>query len=170
MLRLATALLRDPIEAEDVVVDVMLELVPRFATVEPTALPAYARRAVRHTCIDLMRQRARRDSRRALRGTAGLGLASGEGTPVEALAANQTLPEDKVIAVEQDQLAIEAIADLPAPAREAVRLYYGMGFTYDEVAERMSKSRSWVARALLQARDAVGERLRRADEEVSHGV
>ncbi len=170
MLRLATALLRDGVEAEDVVIEVMIELVPRLSEVAPTALPAYARRATRHACIDLIRRRDRRDSRRALKGTVGLGFDGGEGTPIEALPAQQTLPEGKVIGVEEDRLAVAAIADLSAPIREAVRLYYGMGLTYEEVAEQLSMSRAWVGRALLQARNAVGAKLRQAEDEVSHGT
>lgn len=170
MLRLATALLRDSIEAEDVVVEVMIDLVPRLSEIAIASLPAYARRATRHACIDLIRRRDRRDSRRALQGTASLGFANEEGTPIEALAAQETLPEGKMIKVEEDRLAIAAVASLPAPVREAVRLYYGMGFTYEEVAEQMTMSRSWVGRALLQARDAVGDGLRRAEDEVSHGA
>ncbi|MCP4872365.1 MAG: sigma-70 family RNA polymerase sigma factor [Proteobacteria bacterium] len=171
MLRLASALLRDRIEAEDVVVDVMIDLVPRLSEIDPEALQSYVRRSTRHACIDLMRRRDRRDSRRALRGTASLRvLDGGEGTPIEAIPSHETLPDDKVIGVEEDRIAVAAIADLPAPIREAVRLYYGMGFTYEEVAEQLDKSRAWVGRALLQARDAVGAKLRQAEDEVSHGA
>jgi RNA polymerase sigma factor (sigma-70 family) len=169
MLRVAAAVLHDEIEAEDVVIEVMLQMVPHLDQIAPGALHAYARRAARHACIDLMRRRHRRDSRRALGATVGLGE-GGEGTPIEALPAHQTLPEGTVIRRQQDALAAEAVGALSVPVQEAVRLYYGMGHTYHEIAERMDRSRSWVARALLQAREAVAVRVREGDEEGTHGV
>ena len=162
LLRLAACVLRDHTEAEDAFIDSMARLLPALRTFDhPDKFASYARRVVRNHCVDLLRRRVERDSRRALRDTArATGPWEDAGAYVERLAAAGRGPEQELLRVEQLLLVRQAVEELGEPGRSVVRLVYGQGLTYQEVAEQLSLSRSKVKRTLSTTRCLLAVRLR----------
>ena len=67
LLNVAQRILGDPIEAEDVTIEVLARLLPRLQEFDSEGhFAAYARASVRNAAVDRARQRSFRDARRAL--------------------------------------------------------------------------------------------------------
>ncbi len=149
MLRYATAIVRDPVEAEDVVIEAMMSVLRNLPNVQPEAVLRYARRAVRSRGVDFLRRPAYQAARR--------------GPPAEvtdeSFRDDGTLPEGKVAAIESDRVVREIVAAEADDVQEALRMHFGMAMSYSEIAEALDKHRSWVARAIQRVRGQVAERI-----------
>ncbi len=163
LLRLAAWVLRDPVAAEDVFIEVMTRLIPRFAEFDSgTRLVAYSRRAVRNQCIDTLRNKSARDSRIAMEATdrvATLRAVPG-GRVIEEIAHARENPEGDYAAAERVALLRDAMGDLGEPARTIVHLFYDQALTYEQISDRLGISVSGVKRHLGGARSLLAARLR----------
>ncbi len=162
MLRLANRVLRDSAAAEDAFVEAMSRVLPRIGDFpEPRAFLAYVRRSVRNASIDLRRTRSHRDSQRALKDTRRLeGRSEIRTDPLtERLPHPGPNPEVDAVQNERARRVNEAVEALKEPGRTIVRNFYVDGLSYDEIAERLSISRTTVKRQLSAARSTLAARL-----------
>lgn len=168
LLRLASAILSDPVAAEDAFVEAMARVLPRIGELEsPRAFSTYARRAVRNAAVDLRRSRSRRDARRALVHSEQLRRSRPDDpTPAaERLPASDPSPERSLLLAEEHERLNGAVEELKEPGRSMVRLTYRDGLTYAEVAARLGLSTTTVKRQLAAARVALAARLLREGDE-----
>ncbi|MEW6755379.1 MAG: sigma-70 family RNA polymerase sigma factor [Candidatus Latescibacterota bacterium] len=137
----------DAAQAEDVTQDAFLSLWVNLGRIRSeTHLLPYLYRIVRNLCHDQLR---RRQQRRILAHRAdAIGLAHALARP----------PPDEVVYWQQVYGHVRsAMARLPAAHREVLRLRFGEGFTYEQVAEASGvdvgtvKSRLHYARRMLLA-------------------
>ncbi len=162
MLRLANRVLRDPAAAEDAFVEAMSRVLPRIGDFpEPRVYLAYVRRAVRNASIDLRRTRHHRDSHRALKDTRRLeGRSEIRTDPLtERLPHPGPDPELDAAQKQRARRVNEAVEALKEPGRTIVRDFYVAGFSYQEIAERLSISTTTVKRQLAAARSTLAARL-----------
>lgn len=133
----------DPVEAEDVVQEVMT----RLATAAPPAsLPAWLTAVTYRCALDLKRRRARR----AQPGELGDPIAPGLG------------PRDAAAQAELARAALRALESLDEPYRRALQLRFCEGKSFPEIAADMKSlertTRTWVGRGLTRLRAAMLER------------
>ncbi len=167
LLRLATAILRDPVAAEDAFVEAMSRVLPRIGELDsPAAFTTYARRAVRNAAVDLRRSRSRRDARTALTHSDQLRRSrpSDFSSVVERVPDRGPGPERAILLAEQHERLNEAVAELKEPGRSVLRAYYREGLTYAEIAANLDMSVTTVKRQLGAARAALAARLCREGE------
>jgi len=137
--QVAYRLLRDPLEAEDVLQEVFLKVVEHAHRFEPQAsVRAWLHRITANHCLNLLRRRHPQES---LDQDDAPGLASAGATPLEAL-------EERDLSRQLEQL-LEA---LPENQRRALVLKRFAGLTYQEIGEEMGLSPQAVDGLLKRAR------------------
>ncbi len=151
MLRAATAILRDPAEAEDATLVALERVLPRLRDFEPPeGFVRYLRRAVRHAAVDALRIRSR--------GPRPLGLGE-PGSPGERRDEAPD-PEAATASTERRAQIWRQVEALPEPDRTLVQLHYRDGLPLDQAAERVGVSRSTAKRRLRAARLVLAQRLK----------
>ncbi len=145
LVRVATALLREPDAAEEVAQDVMLELWRRRHVLDAgVSLRGYLLRSIRNRALNHLRHM------RVRRATQG---------DVEALY-DAPLPADQPIAAEELATAARvAVADLPPRCREIFELSRVDGLKYSEIAEALGISPKTVEAQMGKALRILRERL-----------
>ena len=163
LLNLAHRIVVDPIEAEDVVIEVLARLIPRIAEFETTGhFVGYARTCVRNQAVDRVRSRSFRDARRALRDTDSLDRQRPDDSthPAELLPDQGGGAEQKLVASQRRKSVREAVDSLGEPRRTVVSMFYNQDRTYTEIAEALDVSLATVKRHLGAARLLLAARLR----------
>jgi RNA polymerase sigma-70 factor (ECF subfamily) len=137
--QVAYRLLRDPLEAEDVLQEVFLKVVKHAHRFEPQAsVRAWLHRITANHCLNLLRRRHPQES---LDQDDAPGLASAGATPLEAL-------EERDLSRRLEQL----LNALPENQRRALVLKRFAGLTYQEIGEEMGLSPQAVDGLLKRAR------------------
>jgi RNA polymerase sigma factor (sigma-70 family) len=163
LLNLAHRIVRDPIEAEDVVIEVLARLIPRIDEFDSTGhFVGYARSAVRNQAVDRVRSRSFRDARRALRDTDSLDRQRPDDSthPVELVPDHHAGPEQQIVASERRRSVREAVDSLDEPRRTVVSMFYDQDRSYSEIADELGVSSATVKRHLGAARLALAVCLR----------
>jgi len=163
LLNLAHRILIDPIEAEDVVIEVLARLIPRIDEFDTKGhFVGYARTSVRNQAVDRVRSRSFRDARRALRDTDGLVRQRPDDSthPAELLPEQSGGPEDQIVASQRRKSVREAVDSLGEPRRTVVSMFYNQDRSYSEIAEALGVSLATVKRHLGAARLVLAARLR----------
>jgi len=132
LLGIAQAMLRDPVEAEEVVLDVMTTAWNRIELVgaEGSALMPWLLRVTRNRTIDRLRARRRRAA--ALDAASARQAFAGPSEPVE------RIDEAGAPGWHVHRSVHAALDALPDDQRTAVRLAYFEGLTHSEIAERLA--------------------------------
>lgn len=155
LLRAATAILRDPVEAEDVALTVLARVLPLLATFEPPeGFVRYLRRSTRNAAVDAVRLRVR--TPRPL----GDGQTDARLDPEDIA----TDPELRAVRVDAADRIWLAVTQLDEPARSLVHLHYRDGLPIDQAAERLGISKSTAKRHLRAARLKLAVKLRELEE------
>lgn len=132
---LALAIVREPADAEEVVVDAFGQAWRQAAAFDPRrgSVGAWLATIARSRALDMVRARGRRT--RAHERAAQL---SDEGiaTPVAALGPD---PGRGVERSEARRLVAQALSSLPEPQRVAIELAYFEGLSQSEIAERLAE-------------------------------
>ena len=168
LLHLAHRILSDPVEAEDVVIEVLPRLIPRIGEFESSGhFVGYARASVRNQAVDRVRSRSFRDSRRALRDTDSLDRQRPEDSthPAELLPDSDGGAEENLVASERRRCVREAVDSLGEPRRTVVSMFYTQDRSYSEIAEALDVSPTTVKRHLGAARLVLASRLRALHKE-----
>jgi RNA polymerase sigma-70 factor (ECF subfamily) len=163
LLNLAHRILGDPIEAEDVVIEVLARLIPRIDEFDTTGhFVGYARACVRNQAVDRVRSRSFRDARRALRDTDSLDRQRPDDSthPAELLPDEVSGAEQQLVASQLRKSVREAVDSLGEPRRTVVSMFYNQDRTYTEIAEALDVSLATVKRHLGAARLLLAARLR----------
>ena len=163
LLNLAFKVLRDPVESEDVVIEVLTRLLPRTNEFESTGhFVSYARTAVRNLAVDRIRSRSFRDARRALRDTDSLERQRPDdpSSPVERMPDRAGDPEDQTAAEQRRRAVRQAVESLGEPKRTVVVMFYEHDRSYSEIAAELEVSLATVKRHLGSARLLLAARLR----------
>jgi RNA polymerase sigma-70 factor, ECF subfamily len=131
---LALAIVREPADAEEVVVDAFGQAWRRAGSFDATrgSVAAWLSTIARSRALDTVRARGRR-----VRAHERAALLSDEG-----LAAPITAAGDPAHGVEQSEarrLVSQALAALPGPQRTAIELAYFEGLSQSEIAERLAE-------------------------------
>lgn len=132
--------------AEEIAQDAWVTITRSLARLDdPACFPRWALRIVERRCADWLR-RIQADRRRA------------EAVANEALEAVQPARPE-----ERDDIAVlrEAIAQLPAPARELLHLYYELGLSVFEVAEVLGVPPGTVKSRLYELRETLKRQIER---------
>ncbi len=132
---LALAIVREPADAEEVVVDAFGQAWRSVGSFDPArgSVGAWLATIARSRALDLVRARGRRT--RAYERAAHF---SGDGLATP-LAAPGTDPGRGVERSEARQLVGRALAALPEPQRVAIELAYFEGLSQSEIAERLAE-------------------------------
>jgi RNA polymerase sigma factor (sigma-70 family) len=168
MLRQATSILKDPVTAEDVTLVALEKVLRHIPNIDdPQYFPRYARRAVRHAAIDLMRARHHRDSRRALQDTHAAEAATPDiATPLtERIADPRSDPEAAAQHHEDARALWRHVDGLGDPRATIVRRFYEDGRTYDEIAAEIGVSPATIKRHLGAARLQLAQRIQGARDD-----
>ncbi len=137
--QVAYRLLRDPLEAEDVLQEVFLKVVEHAHRFEPQAsVRAWLQRITANHCLNLLRRRHPQES---LDQDDAPGLASAGATPLEAL-------EERDLSRRLEQL----LDALPENQRRALVLKRFGGLSYQEIGAEMGLSPQAVDGLLKRAR------------------
>jgi RNA polymerase sigma-70 factor (ECF subfamily) len=151
----ALRILRDPVEAQDVVHDVFVTLWEKSATFELARGSAFswAVTLLRNRAIDRVRMRRRRAELLAASAPGDLGYGDG----------SADAPGDEAAAVHDDARAIRAaVSALPLEQQRAVELAFFGGLTQEEIARRLSEPlgtvKARIRRGLLKLRDSLAAR------------
>jgi RNA polymerase sigma-70 factor (ECF subfamily) len=151
--------LRSKVDVEDLNQEAWvraLEARPDLATWPDGEARAYLRRVFDAVLIDTLR-RYDRGLRRAGRERS---LGGEVGGPAGGPAAEQSSPSQRASRAEQDERLAEALAALPEPQREAIRLHRFLGLSIRETAEAMAlPSVASAAGHLRRGLEALRERL-----------
>jgi RNA polymerase sigma-70 factor (ECF subfamily) len=144
---LALRLVKDPMEAEDVLQEVFVKAFEAAARFEPrSTVAAWLNRITANHCLNRLRQRHPQDS---LNGEDAPPVADGGPTPLEAL--------------ESQDLSrrLEALLQaLPGNQRQALVLKRFGGLSYQEIGEEMGLSRQAVDGLLKRARKTLKDALK----------
>jgi len=152
--RTARLLVDDPGRAEELVQDAFARTIAnRGAVRDPSAAPAYLRRALVHACRSELRRR--RVERR-------IGVASG-GSPLDASIAGQECTDSAEDAAGETGTVLRALRALPPRQRETVVLRYYADLDEAAIAAAMGCSTGTVKSQLSKARAHLAALL--ADEE-----
>jgi RNA polymerase sigma-70 factor, ECF subfamily len=158
---LCLRMLRDADDAEELLEDVFWQLWRRADQFDPTrgSTLAYLFTLTRSRAIDRLRARDRRVRLRSelpgpLLGESLLGAATVAGSPLQ-----------ETLALERRARVRSALADLPAPQREAVELSFLEGLSHPEISTRLgeplgtikTRIRNGLLRMRDSLRDATGE-------------
>ena len=162
LLNLAQQILSDPIESEDIVVDVLAKILPRFAEFDsPRHFAGYTRSAVRNAAVDRLRQRSFRDSRRALRDTETLRRQRPEdpGQPTDLIASGALSADVQITRYEERRVIRAAVDSLGEPRRTVVLMFYDQDHSYAEIASALGVSIATVKRHLGASRLLLARKL-----------
>jgi RNA polymerase sigma-70 factor (ECF subfamily) len=131
LLALAYRLLGDRSDAEDVVLEALARVWREAGRFDATrgSLRAWLTVMVRSRALDLLRAR-RRNERLTTNAARGNESVAGVGTSV-------TDPGDPAERDEERRRVLAALAELPAPQREAIELAYYGGLSQSEIAQRL---------------------------------
>lgn len=133
----AERILKDPDEAEDVVIDVFVELLAHPKRYRPgTSLKTYLFILTRSRCLDCLRRRRR-----------------WEPLP-EDLSAGESL-EAAVLTDQRKRAVNDAMAVLPADTQQALHLVYFEDMTYAEAARVMGKTTKQIDNLLSRGKTAL---------------
>jgi RNA polymerase sigma-70 factor (ECF subfamily) len=145
LVRVATALLRDPDAAEEVAQDVMMELWRRRHALDAdVSLGGYLLRSVRNRSLNQLRHlKVRKQSESA----------------VEALYDAPAGADQPIVAQELATAARQAIAELPPRCREVFELSRVHGLKYAQIAEALDISQKTVEAQMSKALKVLRERL-----------
>ena len=132
---LALAIVREPADAEEVVVDAFGQAWRQAGSFDPArgSVGAWIATIARSRALDLIRARGRRT--RAYEQAAHLSD-DGVATPI---APGGTDPGRRVETSEARQLVTRALSALPEPQRVAIELAYFEGLSQSEIAERLAE-------------------------------
>ena len=132
---LALAIVREPADAEEVVVDAFGQAWRQAASFDPSrgSVGAWLATIARSRALDTIRARGRR-----VRAHERAALFSDEGlaTPVATAGSD---PARRVERTEARRLVSQALAALPGPQRTAIELAYFEGLSQSEIAERLAE-------------------------------
>lgn len=141
----ATRMLRDSLEAEDVIQDAFLALYRHLSQVPPNAFRPWLYRVTRNLCLDLLRRR--KFKLRLFRDVSR--DEEYEPVPVD----TQTGRPDQVAEAREAQGAIDqAIAALPMKFRDAFLLCEIQGLSYEDAASILGCPVKTVSTRLFRAR------------------
>jgi len=87
----------------------------------------------------------------------------GKGPLKQQLDAGLSSPSEKAIRGEEEQRVADALTTLPADQREAVRLRHLEGWTLDDIAQRLGRSRAATAGLIKRGMQALRRRLHNSD-------
>jgi RNA polymerase sigma-70 factor (ECF subfamily) len=152
---LCLRMLRDADDAEELLEDVFWQLWRRADQVDPTrgSALAYLLTLTRSRAIDRLRARERRVRLRSevpdpLLGESLLGASASAGSPLQ-----------ETLALERRARLRIALADLPAPQREAVELSFLEGLSHPEISSRLGEPlgtiKTRIRSGLLRMRDSL---------------
>ena len=161
LMNLAQRILGDPIEAEDVTIEVMSRLIRRLDELNSRSrFIAYAKASVRNAAVDRLRQRSFRDARRALRDTDSLRRARPDDPePAELLSSSVASADENLERAETRETVRAAVDSLGEPKHTIVVMYYEQDRTHAEIAEALGLSLSTVKRHHGAARLLLARRL-----------
>lgn len=157
---LATYLLSDPEEAEDVTQEVLIRLWRRGGGVVPEKLEAWLLRVTRNASYDRLRRR---------QSASRLFVADSESHTVGSTAAEQPDPEALAGASEFGQQVAAALGALKEPAKSTVILREIQGLSYQQIADVLELPLSTVRVALHRGRHKLRQQLREVYHHVSAG-
>ena len=145
LVRVATALLRDPDAAEEVAQDVMVELWRRRHVLDSdVSLGGYLLRSVRNRSLNQLRHlKVRKQSE----------------SEVEALYSAPVGADQPIVAEELAAAAQQAIQELPPRCREVFELSRVHGLKYAQIAEALDISQKTVEAQMGKALKVMRERL-----------
>jgi RNA polymerase sigma-70 factor (ECF subfamily) len=155
---LASYLLGDPAEAEDVTQEVLIRLWRRGHEVDPDRLGSWLLRVTRNACIDLHRRRGSRP------GVVPLADGSGSGREVFEDAPG---PEGLARASELGVRIGQALGSLAEPFRSVVILREVQGLSYQEIGEALEIPMSSVRVNLHRGRQRLREQLKEVRDHVA---
>jgi RNA polymerase sigma-70 factor (ECF subfamily) len=132
---LALAILREPADAEEVVVDAFGQAWRQAGSFDATrgSVGAWLATIARSRALDTVRARGRR-----VRAHERAALLSDEGLAAPITAAGDD-PARGVELIEARRLVSQALAALPGPQRTAIELAYFEGLSQREIAERLAE-------------------------------
>ena len=132
---LALAIVREPADAEEVVVDAFGQAWRQAASFDPSrgSVGAWLATIARSRALDTIRARGRR-----VRAHERAALLSDEGLAAPITAAGSD-PARGVERSEARRLVSQALAALPGPQRAAIELAYFEGLSQSEIAERLAE-------------------------------
>jgi RNA polymerase sigma-70 factor (ECF subfamily) len=131
---LALAIVREPADAEEVVVDAFGQAWRQAGSFDATrgSVGAWLATIARSRALDTLRARGRR-----VRAHERAALLSDEGLAAPITAAGD--PAHSVERTEARRLVSQALAALPGPQRAAIELAYFEGLSQSEIAERLAE-------------------------------
>jgi RNA polymerase sigma-70 factor (ECF subfamily) len=153
----ASRILRDATEAEDVVHDVFITIWQKAAAFEPARCSAlgWAIALTRNRAIDRFRTRRRRHE--ILETSAPADLGYDETAPSAASSSTDLWQKEKATAVRR------AVTELSSEQRNALELAFFSGLTQQEIATRLHEPlgtvKARIRRGLLKLRDLLADRL-----------
>jgi RNA polymerase sigma-70 factor (ECF subfamily) len=157
---LATYLLSDVEEAEDVAQEVLIRLWRKGGAVSPEKLEAWLLRVTRNASYDRLRQR---------QSASRLFVADPEGHRVGSAATEQPDPEVLAGASEFGRQVSVALAHLKEPAKSTVILREIQGLSYQQIADVLELPLSTVRVALHRGRRKLRQQLGEVYHHVSAG-
>ena len=152
--RLATALVRDESDANDVVQETWLIAAERAPT-DGRPLKPWLSRVV----LNVVRMRSRASTRRRARETA-----------VESFAEQSPTPEELVSRVDAQRIVVEEVLRLAEPYRNTVLLHYFQDLSSAEIARRTGIPEGTVRRRLKVALDELRGRLHAEERKTGRAV
>jgi RNA polymerase sigma-70 factor (ECF subfamily) len=155
---LASYLLGDSSDAEDVTQEVLIRLWKRGHEVDPNRLGPWLLRVTRNACIDLQRRRG-----------SGPGVVSLVGDGGTDLDPSETAPGPEVLAraSELGTRIRQGLGSLSEPFRSVVILREIQGLTYQEIAEALEIPLSSVRASLHRGRRRLRDQLREVRDHVA---
>jgi RNA polymerase sigma-70 factor (ECF subfamily) len=155
---LASYLLGDPAEAEDITQEVLIRLWRRGDEVDPERLGSWLLRVTRNACIDLHRRRGSRP------GVVPLADGGGDGRDIFADAPG---PEVLARASELGVRIRQALGSLAEPFRSVVILREVQGLSYQEIGDTLEIPMSSVRVNLHRGRRRLREQLKEVRDHVA---
>lgn len=143
-------------DAEDALSRAMLkafEKLPAYAK-EIASLKAWLARLTHNVCIDIHRDRARRES--------GVESIEAADAPIVATESDSESPESAVARREQSARLLRALKDLPPRLREPFILRFLHDLEYTDIAALLNLTPSNVRKRIQQAREKLREALNKS--------
>lgn len=148
MFSVASRILNDPGDAEDVLQEAFIQIWEKAANFDPKLgkPSSWAAILVRNKAIDRIRSSQRRTR-----------LAQEAGTEMAIVAEVNESANEAIHGPEQAKLIKSAIVELPAEQRQAIELAYFSGLTQNEISEKLHEPlgtvKARIRRGLLKLRD-----------------
>ena len=149
------------VSGSDIVQDVLLqahEALPQFRGTTRGELLAWLRKILENQLYDVARHFGRKKRDAGLEQSIH-GAVSGSVDRIEKLAGNLTSPSQYPERHERERRLAEALETLPAEQRTAVELHHLVGYSVNEVAEKMNRTRASVAGLLRRGLGELRESL-----------